>query len=299
MASMRGFAEFANDCGNCGRDAFDLGLVRVDAPGAQASPKKSRKLLARTIEKQIIPRLLSSRQSNTLPFIQSGYPSNIPTVEQIEEFIGLLLKHDIVVASDYVEKMCRNGASLDVIFLNLFSPAARYLGRLWEEDICDFTDVTIALSRLQQLLRELSTTFEAEAEFETLPRLRSAVLVAAPGDQHTFGVFILQEFFRRAGWDVRGGSMGSADELLGLVQTGPCDLIGLSVSNDVNVEDLASVIRAIREVASPRIPPIIVGGRFFLTNPECVAGVGADATAQDGRRAVLRVSSLLGANVLG
>ena len=146
-------------------------------------------------------------------------------------------------------------------------------------------------------MRELSTAFEAEAE--TLPRLRSAVLVAAPGDQHTFGVFILQEFFRRAGWDVRGGSMGSADELLELVQTGPCDLIGLSVSNDVNVEDLASVIRAIREVASPRIPPIIVGGRFFLTNPECVAGVGADATAQDGRRAVLRVSSLLGANVLG
>src|SRR4029079_17489346 len=98
------------------------------------------------------------------------------------------------------------------------------------------------------------------------------------GDQHTFGVFILQEFFRRAGGDVRGGSMGSADELLELVQTGPCDLIGLSVSNDVNVEDLASVIRAIREVASPRIPPIIVGGGFFLTNPECVAGVGADAT---------------------
>jgi len=65
----------------------------------------------------------------------------------------------------------------------------------------------------------------------------------------------------------------------------------------MNVEDLASVIRAIREVASPRIPP--GGGRFFLTNPECVAGVGADATAQDGRRAVLRVSSLLGANVLG
>ena len=52
--------------------------------------------------------------------------------------------------------------------------------------------------RLQQLLRELSAAFEAE----TLPRLRSAVLVTAPGDQHTFGVFILQEFFRRAGWDV-------------------------------------------------------------------------------------------------
>jgi methanogenic corrinoid protein MtbC1 len=51
---------------------------------------------------------------------------------------------------------------------------------------------------LQQLLRELSAAFEAE----TLPRLRSAVLVTAPGDQHTFGVFILQEFFRRAGWDV-------------------------------------------------------------------------------------------------
>jgi hypothetical protein len=42
----------------------------------------------------------------------------------------------------------------------------------------------------------------------------------------------------------------------------------------------------------------MVGGRFFLMHPEAVSGVGADASAQDGRRAVLKVSSLLGTNVL-
>lgn len=63
------------------------------------------------------------------------------------------------MASDYVESMGRKGASLETIFLNLFSPAAKYLGKLWEEDICDFADVTIALCRLQQLLRELSAAF--------------------------------------------------------------------------------------------------------------------------------------------
>jgi methanogenic corrinoid protein MtbC1 len=298
MAGMRGVAEFASEWAGCGRDAFDLNLVGSHATDLRrASPENSRKLLVKAIEKQIIPRLLLAHKPTTLPVMQGRAQFNLPTSDQIIEFVGILLEHDVAIASDYVESMGRNGASLEMIFLNLFSPAAKYLGRLWEEDICDFTDVTIALSRLQQLLRELSAAFEAEGE--TAPCLRSALLVAAPGEQHTFGVFILQEFFRRAGWEVSGNALGSADELLDMVHASPFDLIGLSVSNDVSVEDLANMIRTIREVASPRVPSIIVGGRFFLTNPECVAGVGADATAQDGRRAVLRVSSLLGLNALG
>lgn len=92
--------------------------------------------------------------------------------------------------------------------------------------------------------------------------------------------------------------MGSPDELLGLVRGGAFDVIGLSVSNSVCVDDLASLVRAPREAARPRLPLVMVGGRFFLECPECVGEVGADATAQDGRRAVLRVSSLLPPNML-
>ncbi|MDH5177200.1 MAG: cobalamin B12-binding domain-containing protein [Gammaproteobacteria bacterium] len=34
---------------------------------------------------------------------------------------------------------------------------------------------------------------------DTLPRLRRALLIPMPGEQHTFGLMIVADFFRRAG----------------------------------------------------------------------------------------------------
>ena len=296
MASIRDFTEFAGDWGGCARDSFNLDAVAELGLTRSHDGFQSQRILTKTIEKQIIPRLLRAhRRASALP--QRIARTRQPSAEEIIEFANLLLECDIGVSAAFVEKMCHNGATLEVIFLELFSPAARYIGRLWEKDTINFADVTIALCRLQQLLRELSEAFEADGLAS--PVSQSALLVAAPGDQHTFGVFLVQEFFRRAGWHVQGGSVASSRELVGLVRDGAYDVIGLSVSNDVAVEGLASVIRAVREAALPRTPCVMVGGRFFLDRPDCVSEVGADATAQDGRRAVLRVSSLLGLNALG
>ena len=252
-------------------------------------------MLARAIESEIVPLLISAHHAEGQVVRVNGLHVK-PTGEDVVEFVRLLLANDVTFASSFVEALSTRGADLETIFLELFTPAARLLGCLWEEDICDFTDVTIALSRLQQLLRELSAAFEVEAEPSISPR--RALLVAAPGDQHTFGVFVLQEFFRRAGWDVSGGSIASNHELLSLAESGPFDLVGLSVSNEITVDRFASMVSSIRDAIAPRMPVVMVGGRFFLDHPDCVQGVGADATAQDARRAVLRVSSLLGTNVL-
>jgi MerR family transcriptional regulator, light-induced transcriptional regulator len=296
MASLRLFAETGTDWHGCGLDSLDIAGVKVGQRLArQKVANGSRKLLTRTIEAEIIPRLMVAHRSPTQnEVLRNGEAS--PTADDVVDFVGLLLSCDVTVASAYIESMCQQGTSLECIFLDLMAPAARYLGELWQQDLCDFTDVTIALSRMQQLLRELAPAFETEAEPPS--STRSALLVAAPGDQHTFGVFIVQEFFRRAGWRVRGGYVGSIDELLNIVSGETFDLVGLSVSNVIETEHFAAVICCIREAALPRTTCIMVGGRFFLEHPEYVVRVGADATAQDGRRAVLRLSSLLRTNAL-
>jgi len=292
MASMRAFAEQSSDWGSCGRDSFDISTLKPsDVAVKRAGLNGGRKLLSRAIEAEIIPRLVGTHTQ----FLESNSVEDLSPVyidsEHVVEFIALLISNDVTVASAYVEELCTKGARLESIFLHLFTPAARMLGRLWEEDICNFADVTVALSRLQQLLRELGAAFE----IEKMPTQtgRRALLAAAPGDQHTFGVFILQEFFRRAGWEVHGGSLVSKEELFGLAESDRYDLVGLSASNEVAVDEFAAVIHTIRKITpSPRLH-VIVGGRFFLEHPEAVSGVGADASAQDGRRAVLKVSSLL------
>jgi methanogenic corrinoid protein MtbC1 len=294
MANMRAFAELRGDWAGCGPDSFDCTTIEPFLKTISEAPvEKRRKLLVETVEKSVIPSLSLSYSADN---VQSVRRSRISS-NDVNEFVHILIARDITADHKFIEKMEQIGVGVEEIFLELMTPAARVLGELWEEDVCDFTDVTIALVRLHQLLHHFGAVFD----FQGIPvsNGRSALLVAAPGDQHTFGVFILQEFFRRAGWHTDGGAVASEDDLISLAASDRFDLVGVSASNELAVEEFAAVIRALRDVAGCQDMLVMVGGRFFLDHPNCVKEVGADASAQDGRRAVLGVSSLLDAKPLG
>ncbi|MGT2486179.1 B12-binding domain-containing protein [Methylobacterium oryzae CBMB20] len=57
--------------------------------------------------------------------------------------------------AEWVRALLEEGLSLDALLLDLFAPAARRLGQLWEEDEADFLDVAAALGRLQSLTRSV------------------------------------------------------------------------------------------------------------------------------------------------
>jgi methanogenic corrinoid protein MtbC1 len=249
------------------------------------------RILERAIEAEIIPRLMLAHSEQDFVITSNAVLDWSPSVQDVQEFVRLLLSHENFAARSYVDVIMARGARLDVVLLSLFAPSARLLGELWKDDFCNFADVTIALSRLQQMLRELSPNWRRDALAG--PGSRRAFLTVAPGDQHTFGLFIVQEFFRKAGWYVCGGIYDTADELLSAAGSEPFDVVGLSVSCDASADGLGNLIAALRKSASNPAVNMMVGGRFFLEHPEFVACVGADATAPDGRRAVPQLSNLL------
>ncbi len=55
------------------------------------------------------------------------------------------------------------------------------------------------MTRLQQIVHELSPEFERETAqaFDG----RRILLLTMPGEQHTLGLMIVEEYFRRYGWD--------------------------------------------------------------------------------------------------
>jgi methanogenic corrinoid protein MtbC1 len=247
--------------------------------------------LLRTIEVEIIPRLLLAGRANADGSFDPVEASGIIDADTVEEFVTLIRTHEMVVASAYFEAMRARGVSLEILYLHLLAPAARRLGELWSADLCDFTDVTVALGRLQQALRELSPAFRNEQE----PREhgRRALLMPAPGEQHTFGLFMVAEFFRRAGWDVWGGPPASGNDLTGIVRAEWFDVVGLSVGCESRLDVLAAGIRAMRRASRNRAIGVMVGGPTFVEHPELVAFVGADATAADARQAALQAESLV------
>lgn len=272
---------------SCDTQIEDFTSSRTPFEDLRTQPSR----LARTIETEIIPRLMLAHSAQPGSSFRSPDRAFTPSPQDISELGRLVRAHDDSVAHSYIEAMQKQGATLESLYLDLLAPAARHLGDLWSEDLCDFTEVTIGLGRLQAILRELSPGFRDGAHVGG--RGRRALLVPTPGEQHLFGVVMVGEFLRRAGWDVWSEPAASTDDIAGIVQNEHYDVIGFSISGEQLLEHLTSAIRTIRRSSCNRAMGVMVGGQLFVEHPDLVRFVGADTTATDGRRAVIQAQALV------
>lgn len=254
-----------------------------------ASPR--RVTLLRTIEREVVPRLVLSHRVAAPAAVAPAVPAESRLPIDVAHLVALVLARDVDAPAAYVAERHLAGMALDSLYLELLAPAARELGRLWEEDLCDFTQVTVGLTRLHQLVRLFSTAFQAE--LPTVDSGRHALLVPAPGEQHTFGLALVTEFFRRGGWTVWSGAPDQLEDLLAIVRHEWFAVVGFSLACGTRVDALAAAIRRVRRASRNRALGVMVGGPMFVAHPELVAMVGADATATDGRQAVLQAHGLL------
>ncbi|MDP9088104.1 MAG: cobalamin B12-binding domain-containing protein [Pseudomonadota bacterium] len=246
--------------------------------------------LVRTIEGEIVPRLvLARRVSGSLETVKAT-ECKPPDCADIRELVRLLLAHDAGVASAYVEAVRQRGATHEIICLQLLAPAARELGLMWEQDECDFMQVTVGLCRLHQVLRELSSEFSAN-EGESLSG-RRVLLAPVPGEQHTFGITLVAQFLRRAGWEVWHEFPTNRSDIIEILRQNWFTVVGLSVARDSSVGELSKIISSIRQFSRNPSVGVLIGGPLLVSKPEIADAVGADATAADGNEAVQKAQLL-------
>lgn len=278
--------------------AFDLcGLepVRLEAPSGRErqqenvnartqSQREQSDRLARLVEGEIIPRLmLVHGQANAQPRPRSGAGLGPETTEKFALYT-LSTGHESLLA--IIGGLLQEGVTMDAIYLDLLGPTARRLGEFWEDDQVSFADVTIALGKLQQVVRELS--LHGPVDDGAASNGRAALFAPAPGEQHTFGLVIIEEFFRRSGWRTWTELSGAHEEIVGAVKAHRFDLFGMTASSDERLDQIAPMIMSIRRASRNRDISVIVGGRLFVERPELVAKIGADGMAADAREAVLK-----------
>lgn len=247
--------------------------------------------LARTIEAEIIPRLMLAHRAVSPDLLVDEALAGQRGPKEVAEFCALVLNRDLRDAAAFVEDLLERGLSLSSIYLDLLAPTARRMGELWEADLCDFTEVTVGLGRLHQLLHELSPIFRAEGR--NWGNGRRALLVPVPGEQHTLGLFMVAEFFRRDGWEVWGEPAASRSALADMVRAEWFDLVGLSAGTDCQLDLVASAILAVRRASRNRSIGVLVGGPVFIAHPEYVVQVGADAMATDAHEAVIKAQDVV------
>lgn len=271
----------------CGGKLWGSGGAPLSAPAAGQAMAR----LVRTIEGEIIPRLLLALQSSPAPGAPEGVGTADTSGDDVEEFARLVATHDVSIAIAYVNALLNRGVPLEKIYLDLLAPAARLLGDWWTRDIRDFTEVTSGLCRMHQVLHEFSATFLHDARAAAPDR--SVLLIPMPGEQHSFGLIMVGEFFRRAGWDVWDLHPSSAQDLLAMVRKQWFSVVGISLSCESRVTELTPLIASVRGCSRNPIVGVMVGGQPFVGHPELVEQVGADCSANDGGSAPLAASRLV------
>ena len=258
-------------------------------PFERREPDLSPIALVRLIEGEIIPRLLMAHQSAARADPEKPAAGGIAAAEVVG-FAHLVLAEELAVLRQNAEGFVARGVDVDALYFDLFSPTAKLLGSMWEEDLCTFNDVTVGLCRLQQLVYEFSDRIRPD----NTGAGRTALFALTPGDQHSFGLVLVVEFFRRAGWRTVCVPDASAEDLVDMVKAESFDLIGFSMSDEKWLKPLPGVIASLRSASRNQMVRVIVGGRVFTDRPERVAEVGADETAEDARQAVKSADRLVG-----
>lgn len=238
--------------------------------------------LAQIIEADIIPRLLLANGGRDAA--SDAVPLDVDA-EDIDAFARMMIELDVAQANLIIRRVLERGVTLETVMLDLLAPTAQRLGAMWVDDDCTFTDVTVGLCALQNLLRAYASGDERSVQ--PPPGDGSVLLAALPGEQHTFGVLMLETFFRRAGWDVVGMPLALHDDIVSAASRRPFAIAGLSISRKIQLDGLRDMIATIRKRSANREIIILVGGRVFNENPGLFRSVGADMTARDGQQAVI------------
>lgn len=241
------------------------------------------------IQEQIIPRLLMAHSTGMVRTRAPGVLSVDPA--DAARFSALPLDLEADELLDVVEGYITKGISVESVFVDLLAPSARRLGQFWEEDECDFLDVTMGLWRIQEVMRQIAVRHPPLGTGG--PGMRSALFSPVPGDDHSLGALMIEEVFARHGWQTEALISPKRKELLQIIADRPFDVVGLTVSCDCPNGLLADLISAMRSVSRTPGVQVLIGGRMVNANPAIVEEVGADGTATDACGALALAETLV------
>jgi methanogenic corrinoid protein MtbC1 len=257
-----------------------------------AESESSMRRLLDTVQGELIPRMYLSHRAGPVPPALGLAVGRRLSDDDRAEFLRRVRGASETSAAEQVRTLVAAGVSLEAVFLDLLAPAARTLGHEWETDACDFVEVTVSLGRMQRLLRSFSTL--SSCDLPSGESVGRVLLSSISTEQHTLGLYMVAEFFVRAGWSVTLGAPIQSLELEQAVAQEWFDVAGLSVSCTSRVPQVKQTIADMRRRSKNPHMPILVGGCLFTADPSLVQEVGADGSAPDASAAPALAARLAG-----
>jgi len=193
--------------------------------------------------------------------------------DQVDHLAFALIDDDRDAGLAFVHAIQRAGASVDDVYLVFLAEAARRLGEWWNEDAISLIDVTTGTARIFSILRVL----DVAKPRSNIGQERFAVFASTPGEDHTLGVRMAADLFRREGWSIELASGLDHNALVKRIEACAPEIIGLSAGGEASVGSLARLILALRIVLP--LSKVLVSGQIVAEAPHRVAEMMPDAVA--------------------
>ncbi len=218
-------------------------------------------------------------------FLDEGQPLS-PLAHQ---YLAALRRGERHIASRLVLEAVAGGTPVRDIYLHVFAPVQRELGRLWQTNRMSVADEHYCTAATQLVIAQLYPyIFGAEKKGVTL------VATCVAGDLHELGVRMLADFFEMDGWDTfyLGANTPHAG-VMAMVAERRADVLAISATIPYHVEAVRDLIQAVRQNPACAGVKLLAGGRPFMRNPELWREVGADGFAVDAQEALIVANQLI------
>ncbi len=204
----------------------------------------------------------------------------------LSRLVDAILSKDTRKAEDLIASLMDGGNDGPTMFRDIFQPLFQQLASYMTTGQISQARAAAASELTFHVMKGVVDRYSPKG----LSASPSKLLIGCiPGEQHDIGCRIVANMFEMTGWNVvYVGSETDKDSFLEATLEAEPDLIGISVSNLLQVPTLKDLIIALHNCEIADRFKIMVGGYPFSINPSFATEVGADFTARNAVEAVTK-----------
>jgi methanogenic corrinoid protein MtbC1 len=212
-----------------------------------------------------------------------------PLSELARAYLDVLLDGQRHAASRMIIEAANDGVPVRQIYLHVFQPVQREIGRLWQTNQISVAQEHYCTAATQLVMSQLYPRI-----FSTERIGRRMVATCVSEELHEIGLRMIGDFFEMEGWDTYYlGANTPTRSIISTIEEEDADVLAISVTITMHVSRAADLIDRVRSSEAGGDVKILVGGYPFNLASDLWRKVGADGYARNAQEAIATVDELV------
>ena len=253
----------------------------------------------------LAPKLSEADRGITAKFIDAGIealrqtpaqPSSFfldenPLSDFARKYLSSLRNEERSTASEMVLDAVNGGTSVKDIYLGVFEPTQREIGRLWQTNQMTVAEEHYCTAATQLIMSQLYPHI-----FSSKKNGQRMVAVCSGSELHEIGLHMVTDIFEMEGWDTYYlGANTPTSTICQTIEKRDPDILAISGTMTFHVKIIEDLIAAVKTALPTLRTKILVGGYPFNIEPTLWSHVGADGSAKNASDAVTVANNLIAA----